>query len=134
METTLIIIKPDGIRRGLAGEILKRIEQKGFQLSAAKLMEQAERHYQEHRDKCFYKGLIAYITSSPVLAMVWKGKEAVRLCRLLIGDTNVLEAKSGTIRGDFGNDIEKNLVHGSDSPESAVWEIANLFRSEELLV
>lgn len=137
MERTYIMIKPDGVQRGLVGEIIKRQEQKGFQLIAAKLIvltkEQAEIHYVEHKDKPFYQELVEFVTSSPVCAMVWKGDQVVALSRTLIGKTNVNEALPGTIRGDFALHTGMNLIHGSDSVESAEREILNIFRSEELL-
>jgi nucleoside-diphosphate kinase len=137
MQRAYIMIKPDGVQRGLVGEIIQRLEQKGFQLIAAKLTiltkEQAEIHYVEHKEKSFYDELVAFITSSPICAMVWKGDQVVTLSRTLIGKTNVNEALPGTIRGDFALHTGMNLIHGSDSAESAEREIRNIFRPEELL-
>lgn len=138
MERTFIMIKPDGIERGLIGEIVKRFEQKGLQLTAAKLLqmspEQAAVHYAEHHGKDFYEPLIQFITSGPVFAMVWQGDRAIALSRSLIGKTDALEAAPGTIRADFSVHTRLNLIHGSDSPESAEREISNFFRPEEIVV
>ncbi|WP_072327666.1 MULTISPECIES: nucleoside-diphosphate kinase [unclassified Paenibacillus] len=137
MERTFLMIKPDGIERGLIGEIVKRFERKGLQLMAAKLLqvsrEQAERHYAEHEGKDFYEPLVEFVTSGPVFAMVWQGDRAIGLSRSLIGKTDALEAAPGTIRADFAVHTRLNLIHGSDSPESAEREIANFFRPEEVL-
>lgn len=137
MERTLLMIKPDGVQRGLMGEIIRRFERKGFQMAGCKLMrlsrEQAERHYAEHAGKPFYERLIGFITSGPVLAMVWQGDDIIALSRAMMGKTNPLEAVPGTIRGDFAAHTNLNLIHGSDSPESAEREIRLFFRDEELL-
>jgi nucleoside-diphosphate kinase len=137
MEKTFLMVKPDGVQRGLIGEIVKRLEQKGFQLVAAKLMvvsrELAETHYAEHKGKSFYDELVNFITSGPVFAMVWQGDQVIALSRLLIGKTNVMDAAPGTIRGDFALHTGMNLIHGSDSPESAEREINNFFKPEELV-
>ncbi|MCP3772449.1 nucleoside-diphosphate kinase [Paenibacillus sp. MZ04-78.2] len=137
MEKTFLMVKPDGVQRGLIGEIVRRFEQKGLQLVAAKLVqvsrEQAERHYAEHVGKPFFDNLIKFITSGPVFAMVWQGDQVVALSRAMIGKTNSLEALPGTIRGDYAVHTNLNLIHGADSPESAEREIANFFRPEELL-
>ncbi|KZE77239.1 nucleoside-diphosphate kinase [Paenibacillus elgii] len=137
MEKTFLMVKPDGVQRGLIGEIVRRFEQKGLQLVAAKLVqvsrEQAERHYAEHVGKPFFDNLINFITSGPVFAMVWQGDQVIALSRTMIGKTNSLEALPGTIRGDFAVHTNLNLIHGSDSPESAEREIANFFRPEEVL-
>ncbi len=137
MEKTFLMVKPDGVQRGLIGEIVRRFEQKGLQLVAAKLVqvsrEQAERHYAEHVGKPFFDNLIKFITSGPVFAMVWQGDQVIALSRTMIGKTNSLEALPGTIRGDYAVHTNLNLIHGSDSPESAEREIANFFRPEELL-
>lgn len=137
MEKTFLMIKPDGVERGLIGEIVRRFEQKGFQLAAAKLMvvtrEQAENHYAEHLGKPFFSGLIDFITSGPVFGMVWQGDQVIALSRSMIGKTNSLDAAPGTIRGDYAVHTSLNLIHGSDSPESAEREIANFFKSEELV-
>ncbi|GAB2692376.1 nucleoside-diphosphate kinase [Paenibacillus thermoaerophilus] len=130
------MVKPDGVQRGLIGEIVRRFENKGLRLAAAKLMTvtpaQAERHYQEHVGKPFYPDLMKFITSGPVFAMVWEGDSAIALARKLIGKTDVTEAAPGTIRGDFALHTNRNLVHGSDSPESAEREIGIFFAPEEL--
>jgi nucleoside-diphosphate kinase len=137
MERTYLMVKPDGVQRGLIGEIVSRLERKGLTLIAAKLMlvtrEQAERHYAEHRGKDFYEKLLGFITSGPVFAMVWEGEQAVAQARLLIGKTNPLEAAPGTIRGDFGFHTTYNLIHGSDSRENAEREIAIFFGEDELV-
>ncbi|SCW27972.1 nucleoside diphosphate kinase [Paenibacillus tianmuensis] len=137
MEKTFLMVKPDGVQRGLIGEIVRRFEQKGLQLVAAKLVqvsrEQAERHYAEHVGKPFFDNLIKFITSGPVFAMVWQGDQVVALSRAMIGKTNSLEALPGTIRGDYAVHTNLNLIHGADSSESAEREIANFFRPEELL-
>ncbi|WP_405079496.1 nucleoside-diphosphate kinase [Paenibacillus chitinolyticus] len=137
MEKTFLMVKPDGVQRGLIGEIVKRLEQKGFQLVAAKLMlmtrEQAEEHYAEHKGKDFFEPLVEFITSGPVFAMVWQGEQVIALSRILNGKTNVLEAAPGTIRGDFALHTRLNLIHGSDSPDSAEREINHFFKPEEIL-
>lgn len=131
MERTFIMVKPDGVQRGLIGEIVSRFERKGFKLVAGKLMvisrEQAERHYAEHLRKPFFGELVHFIISGPVFAMVWEGDDIIRLSRLMIGKTKVLEAAPGTIRGDYASHTNSNVVHGSDSPDSARREIKNLF-------
>ncbi|KXG78854.1 Nucleoside diphosphate kinase [Fervidicola ferrireducens] len=127
MERTFVMVKPDGVKRGLIGAILQRYEQKGLKLVAAKLVnvsrELAEEHYREHFSKPFFNELIEYITSGPVFAMVLEGENAIKLVRLLNGATKVEEALPGTIRGDFATSTTYNLVHASDSPESARREI-----------
>lgn len=137
MERTFLMIKPDGIQRGLIGEIVKRFEQKGFQLVGAKLMqvseELAELHYAEHKGKDFYDRLVTFITSGPVFAMVWEGDQVVALSRAMIGKTSALDAAPGTIRSDYAVHTNYNLIHGSDSPESAQREIANFFGEQELV-
>ncbi|WP_438445606.1 nucleoside-diphosphate kinase [Gorillibacterium sp. sgz5001074] len=138
MEKTFLMVKPDGVQRGLIGEIVKRFENKGMQLVGAKLMvisrEQAEYHYAEHQGKSFYGELVDFITSGPVFAMVWQGDQVIALSRAMMGKTNVLDAAAGTIRGDYALHTGMNLIHGSDSPESAEREIGNFFRPEELTV
>ena len=130
------MIKPDGVQRGLVGEIVGRFETKGFTLVGMKLMavsrELAEQHYDVHKDKPFFKGLVEFITSSPVVAMVWEGDGVVAGARTLIGATNPLSASPGTIRGDFGTDVGRNLIHGSDAVETASREISLWFEDEEL--
>jgi nucleoside-diphosphate kinase len=137
MERTFLMVKPDGIQRGVIGEIVKRFEQKGFQLVGAKLVqiteELAELHYAEHKGKDFYERLVAFITSGPVFAMVWEGDQVIALSRIMIGKTSSLEAAPGTIRGDYAIHTNFNLIHGSDSPESAQREINNFFSSQELV-
>ncbi|QNK55365.1 nucleoside-diphosphate kinase [Paenibacillus sp. PAMC21692] len=137
MEQTFLMIKPDGVQRGLIGEIVGRFERKGLQLTAAKFMlvsrELAEIHYAEHHGKPFYEPLLEFITSGPVFAMVWGGDNVVALTRAMIGKTNAIDAAPGTIRSDFSVHTNLNLIHGSDSPESATREIANFFQPEELV-
>lgn len=134
MERTFVMIKPDGVRRGLIGPIITRFEQKGFKLSAMQLMtlerSLAEQHYGEHINKPFFGELVDYLTSGPVCAMVWEGQHAVANARSIIGKTNPVEASPGTIRGDFAMDIAGNIVHGSDSAQSAQHEINLFFYSE----
>ena len=137
MERTYLMVKPDGVQRGLCGEIVSRFEKKGLKLIAMKLMiipkETAENHYGEHKGKKFYDSLISYITSGPVLAMVWEGENAVAICRNMMGKTNPAESAPGTIRGDFGMVTGLNIIHGSDSVESAEREIKIFFKPEELV-
>lgn len=137
MEKTFLMVKPDGVQRGLVGEIVRRFEQKGLQLVAAKLMviskPQAEFHYAEHKEKPFFGELVDFITSGPVFGMVWQGDQAIQLSRTLMGKTNVLDAAPGTVRGDFALHTPMNLIHGSDSPESAEREIGNFFTADEIL-
>lgn len=137
MEKTYLMVKPDGVQRGLVGEIVKRLEQKGFQLLAAKMIlmtkEQAEYHYEDLRERPFFGELVAFITSAPVFAMVWQGDQIISLSRTLIGKTNTLDAAPGTIRGDFALHTGMNLIHGSDSVENAAREIANFFKPEEMI-
>jgi nucleoside-diphosphate kinase len=137
MERTYLMVKPDGVQRGLCGEIVSRFEKKGLKLIAMKLMiipkETAENHYGEHKGKKFYDSLISYITSGPVLAMVWEGENAVSICRNMMGKTNPAESAPGTIRGDYGMVTGLNIIHGSDSVESAEREIKIFFKPEELV-
>lgn len=136
-ERTFVMVKPDGVARGLVGEIVGRLERRGLSLRGMKLIridrELAERHYGVHRDKAFFASLIEYITSGPVVAMVWAGQNAVAAARATMGVTDPLQASPGSIRGDFGLDIEKNLVHGSDSEETAVKEVGLFFNEDELV-
>lgn len=136
-ERTLIIIKPDAIQRHLAGRIIERFENKGFKLVAAKFLqiskELAGQLYAVHRDKPFCKGLIEYITSAPSLIMVWEAEGVINMARKMMGATFGYEAQPGTIRGDFGCSQTQNLVHGSDSPESADQEINVFFRPDEIV-
>ena len=138
MERTFLMIKPDGIKRGLAGRILSRFEDKGFALVACKFVhlteDQARSHYEEHANKPFFQSLVQFITSAPVLAMVWEGQQIITLSRQLIGKTNVVEALPGTIRGDFACETSYNLIHGSDCVANANREITNVFTKDELLL
>ena len=131
MEETLVLVKGDGVRRRLVGEIIRRIEGKSLDIDAMKLMnvgrELAEEHYAEHRDKPFFEELVAFITSTPVVAMRIKGEGAIKVMRNLMGSTNPAEAAPGTIRGDLALSLPDNLVHGSDSPESAARELGLFF-------
>ena len=137
MERTYLMIKPDAVQRGLMGEIVSRFETKGLKLIAMKFMvipkAAAEKHYGEHKGKKFYDSLISYITSGPVLAMVWEGENAVTVCRNMMGKTNPQESAPGTIRGDYGMQTGMNIIHGSDSPESAEREISIFFKPDELI-
>jgi len=137
MERTLVLIKPDGVQRGLIGEIIKRLEARGLKLVAAKFMtvdqKLAETHYQEYIGKPFYPGLLRYICSSPVMAMVWEGRNVVATVRQTMGKTNPADAAPGTIRHDFALIPERNLTHASDKPERGEEEIALWFKPEELV-
>jgi nucleoside-diphosphate kinase len=137
MERTFLMVKPDGVQRNLIGEIVSRFENKGFQLVGAKLMqiteELAEQHYGEHKERPFFGELVEFITSGPVFAMVWEGENVISTARLLVGATNPTESAPGTIRGDFAVTVGKNIIHGSDSSESAVREIGLFFKEEELV-
>lgn len=137
MERSLIIVKPDAVQRGLIGEIVKRFEQRGLRVVGLKMVQMSEalakKHYAEHEGKPFFEGLVKYITSAPVVLMVLEGKNAVAAARTTIGSTRPHEAAAGTIRGDFGMDVGRNLVHGSDSPASGEREVANFFTEDELL-
>jgi len=136
MQRTLVLVKPDGVQRGLVGAIALRLERRGLKLVGLKMMritkEMAARHYAEHEGKPFYEGLIAFITSGPVVAMIWEGREAVSVVRGLMGATDPLKALPGTIRGDLALDLGMNLIHGSDSPDRAETEIAEFFSAGEL--
>ncbi|MFZ0445391.1 MAG: nucleoside-diphosphate kinase [Bacillus sp. (in: firmicutes)] len=137
MEKTFLMVKPDGVQRNLIGEIVSRFEQKGFQLVGGKLMsiskELAEEHYGEHKERPFFGELVDFITSGPVFAMIWEGENVITTARQMMGSTNPKDAALGTIRGDFGVTVGKNIIHGSDSPESAVREIGLFFNNEELV-
>ena len=137
MEKTFAMIKPDGVQRGLVGTIISRYEAKGLRIAAMKLMqvtdEMAKQHYAEHVEKPFFPGLLSYVTSGPVVALVLEGKNAVAEVRKLNGATNPLEAACGTIRGDFAQEVGRNVVHGSDSVVSAEHEIAIYFGKDEVL-
>lgn len=136
-EKTFVAVKPDGVQRGLTGEIISRFERRGLKLVGMKLMslsrEKAEEHYKEHKDKPFFGGLVEFITSGPIVAMVWEGKDAITLARNVIGATNPTSAQPGTIRGDLAVEIGRNIVHGSDGPESAKREISIFFAENELV-
>jgi len=136
MERTFIMVKPNGVTRGLVGAVVGRFERRGLVLKAMKMMtiprELAERHYGEHSEKPFFGSLVDFITSGPVVAMVWEGNEAVKVARGMMGATNPIDAAPGTIRGDFATELEENVVHGSDSPESGLREIALFFGDEAL--
>jgi nucleoside-diphosphate kinase len=131
IESTFVMVKPDGVRRGLVGEAISRFENKGLTLDKMRMLtiddELASRHYEEHLEKPFYGELAAFITSGPVVAMQWSGESAVVVARTLMGTTNPAEAAPGTIRGDFGAIITENIVHGSDSPVSAERELGLYF-------
>lgn len=135
-ERTLILLKPDALERRLVGELIGRLERKGLTIIAMKLMQisrlQAEEHYAEHRRKPFFEELIGFITRGPVVALVAEGPQAIPVVRQMMGATNPFEAAPGTVRGDFGLDLTANLVHGSDSAESARGEIARFFTPAEL--
>jgi nucleoside-diphosphate kinase len=137
VERTFIAIKPDGVQRNLVGEIIKRFETKGFTLVGLKMLqpsqELAEQHYGVHRERPFFKGLVEFITSGPLVAMVWEGEGVVAAGRLMIGATNPLTSNPGTIRGDFGVSIGRNIIHGSDAVETAQSEIALWFKEDELV-
>ena len=127
MERTFLMVKPDGVLRRLVGEIIRRFEDKGFTLTALKMLTPArgtaEEHYAIHRGKPFFESVVGFISSGPVVAMVWEGEDIVNLSRKLMGATKPADAAPGTIRGDYANTIEQNLIHGSDSPENAEQEI-----------
>ncbi len=136
MERTLIIVKPDAVQRGLTGEIISRFEQRGLKIIGMKLLrvsrDLAEKHYDVHRERPFFAGLVAYITSAPVVVMALEGSDAVAAARATIGATKPSEAAAGSIRGDFALEIGRNLVHGSDSVENGAIEVANFFEESEL--
>ena len=136
METTLVLVKPDGVKRALIGEVIKRFEKRGLRLAALKMCrlskEMAEKHYAEHAGKAFFAGLVEFITSGPVVAMAVQGENAIRVVRTMMGATNPLDAAPGTIRGDLALVMANNVIHGSDGPESAVRELAMFFRSDEI--
>jgi nucleoside-diphosphate kinase len=136
IEKTFAMVKPDGVQRGLVGKIVQRFEERGLKISAMKLMripkELAERHYEEHKGKSFYEPLLSYITSGPVVCMVLEGENAVASVRAMMGKTNPQDAIPGTIRADYGQVTGRNIVHGSDSPESAKREIKLFFNDYEI--
>lgn len=137
MEKTFIMVKPDGVQRGLIGEIIQRFEKKGFTLVAGKLMqiptELAEKHYIEHKERPFFGDLISFITSGPVFAMVWEGAGVVKTARKMIGETNPAESTPGSIRADYAVVTNLNVIHGSDSLDSAAREISLFFDQDELM-
>jgi nucleoside-diphosphate kinase len=137
MQQTLILLKPDAVHRRLIGPLIERFERKGLRLAGLKLLQTpkalAEQHYAVHKGKPFYDSLLSFLTSGPTVAMVWEGREAVAVCRSLMGMTDGAKASPGTIRGDFAISVQNNLVHGSDSPENAAAEIALWFKPEELV-
>src|SRR4051794_21948272 len=137
MERTLIILKPDAVQRGLCGRIVSRFEEKGLQIVGIKMMrisqQLAETHYESHKGKGFYPGLVKFMTSSPVVVMALEGKNAIAIARKMMGATFGSNAEPGTIRGDFGVSNSFNLIHGSDSPEAAAKELKLFFRDDELV-
>jgi nucleoside-diphosphate kinase len=137
LERTLFIVKPDGVQRGLVGECIARLERRGLKLAAMRFLqvtpELAARHYAVHEGKPFYEKLIGYITSGPVAVMVWQGNNAIALARQAMGATNPAAAAPGSIRADLATDIGRNLVHGSDGPETAAFEIGLYFAEDELV-
>jgi nucleoside-diphosphate kinase len=137
MERTLVLVKPDGVQRGLVGEVISRLERRGLRLLAARFMtvkrDLAERHYAIHKDKGFYDGLISYLTSAPVMAMVWEGPAAVAAVRQMMGSTRPTEAAPGSVRHDLALEVGRNLTHASDTPANAELEVAMWFKKEELV-
>ena len=137
MERTLVLVKPDGVQRSLIGEIISRLERRGLKLVAMKLMQVTEalakRHYAEHAERPFFPGLVGFITSAPIVAMVWEAENAVEVVRNTMGGTKPANSPMGTIRGDLALDIGRNLLHGSDGLESAQREIELFFKPEEIL-
>jgi nucleoside-diphosphate kinase len=137
VERTLFLVKPDAVQRGLAGEIIKRLESRGLKIVGLKLMQvsraTAEKHYGEHKGKPFFEGLVSFITSSPIVAAVFEGTNAIEIVRATNGATNPLKAAPGTVRADFGLEMGRNLVHASDSPQSAAREIKIFFKPAEII-
>jgi nucleoside-diphosphate kinase len=137
VERTLVLVKPDGVQRGLVGEVIARLERRGLRLVAARFMEVsrqlAETHYGVHKGKPFYDGLISYITSAPVMAMVWEGPNAIAAVRQTMGATRPTEAAPGTLRHDFALEVGRNLTHASDEPANAEKEVALWFKPDELV-
>ncbi len=137
MQRTLVLIKPDAVQRGLSGEIIARLERRGLKLVGMKMLhvsqELAHRHYGAHVDKPFFSGLVGFITSSPLIAIAVEGENAVDVVRTTMGATNPVDASPGTVRGDYGLTIGMNLIHGSDSPESAETELALFFDENEII-
>ncbi len=136
MERSLVLVKPDAVQRALAGQVISRLENKGLKIVAMKMLHMdtdlAQRHYAIHKGKAFFDELVAFITSSPLIAIVFQGESAVQIIRQMMGETDPAKAPGGTIRGDFGIDVGHNLVHGSDSPENARKEIDLFFSREEI--
>ena len=136
-ERTLVLVKPDGVQRGLVGEVMGRLERRGLHLVGAKFMQidedLATRHYAEHQGKPFYDGLVSFITSGPVMAMVWEGPWAVTMVRTMMGTTNPVQSEPGTIRGDLAVSLGMNVIHGSDSPERGAQEVELFFKPQELV-
>jgi nucleoside-diphosphate kinase len=137
IERTFLAVKPDGVQRGLVAEIIGRFERKGFKLVGLKLMqvtrEMAETHYGEHKGKPFFDGLVGFITNGPIVAMAWEGPNVIATARKMMGATNPANAEPGTIRGDYSVDIGRNVIHGSDGPESAARELGIFFKADELV-
>lgn len=137
MERTFVMVKPDGVQRRLVGEIIGRFERRGLRLVGMKLLQPdralAEKHYAVHKGKPFYEGLVSFVTSGPVVAMCWEGNQAIRLVRTMMGALKPEDAQPGTIRGDYTTEVQTNLIHGSDAPETAATEIALWFAPSELL-
>jgi len=137
MERTFLAVKPDGVQRGLVAEIIGRFEKKGFKLVGLKLMqmpkETAKKHYGEHAGKPFFAGLVDFITSGPIVGMVWEGPNVIATARKMMGATNPANADNGTIRGDYATDMGRNIIHGSDGPEAAEREIGIFFKADELV-
>lgn len=137
MQQTLILLKPDAVQRRLVGTLIERFERKGLRLAGMKLVQAdralAERHYAVHKGKPFYESLLQFLTSGPAVALVWEGREAVAVCRNLMGPTDGAKAAPGTLRGDFALSVQNNLIHGSDSPENAAAEVTLWFDAKELV-
>lgn len=137
MNRTFAMVKPDGVQRGLVGEVISRFEKKGIKIAALKIIkitpELAEKHYSEHKEKPFFADLVSFITSGPVAAMVLEGANVIPVVRTMMGATDPKDSAPGTIRGDFAMSIDKNVIHGSDSPESAIREIGIFFKEEEIV-
>ena len=137
MERTLLLVKPDGVQRGLVGTIIHKVERRGLRMIGIKMMSVsahlAETHYAIHKGKTFYDGLIDYITSAPVVALAWQGNQAIAVVRQVLGSTDPTTAEAGTIRGDYGIDIGRNLTHGSDSVKNGIIEINLGFKPDELI-
>lgn len=136
MEKTLVLVKPDGVKKGVSGEIIRRFEQRGLEIVALKMLrlseEKAKLHYEEHKEKPFFGELVDFITSGPIVAMVVKGEKAVKVVRTMMGTTNPVEAAPGTIRGDFALSMSQNIIHGSDGEVSAKREMAIYFADNEI--